>query len=398
MNRGGIAVNIRTSVLKRYYSDIPPTMSRNVVPDRSYVTPGMPPLDNSGKAVSFFEFWPAWLMYVPVVVQWLGLAVYYRSLSLPLIANPNIVSAGMVGFSKSGVLAQAQSPAQEWILLWVTHTLTKDSVSSQVGHLIQLMADNGLSFPVVGKPDMGCRGVGIKLINGESELHDYVAHYLVGSTLMLQRLADWEPEAGIFYVKYPNETKGRITSMALKYSPYVIGDGVSTLRELLAADARASQVAHLYEARHQDKLDDVIVKDQPFRLVFAASHCRGAVFRDGRQYVSEALTDRIDEILSQFPEFYYGRLDIKFSTIERLMEGKDLAIIEVNGASSESLHIWDNRTGLREAWSALLGQYGTLFRIGAMNRERGHTPPGLMSLWKAWRKEQTLSNHYPAPD
>ena len=398
MNRGAIATKIPPSLSHRCYSDTSHTMSRAVVPDHSYVTPGMPPLDSSAKAVSFFEFWPVWLMYGPVVLQWLALSLYYRSLSLPLIANPNMPSSGMVGFSKSDFLAQAQASSRSWILPWVTHTVSQEPVASQLAQLVRRMIDAGLSFPVVGKPDMGCRGVGIKLIERQSELYDYLSYYPVGSALMLQQLADWEPEAGVFYVRHPDEEKGRIVSMALKYSPYVVGDGMSTLHQLLAADTRARQIMHLYVARHRDRLDQVIAKGQPFRLVFAASHCRGAVFRDGRQYITEALTDRINEIMSGFPEFYYGRLDIKFSTVERMMEGNELAIIEVNGASSESLHIWDNRARLGEAWSALFGQYRTLFKIGAMNKKRGHTPPGLMSLWKAWRAEQTLSSHYPATD
>ncbi len=399
MNYSDIAVKISQPCVKRTYSDTyHNTMSRAVMPDGGYVTPGMPPLEPSVRAVSFFEFWPSWLIYGPVAIQWLMLSLYYRSLSLPLIANPNILSAGMVGFSKSELLAQAQSSAQKWILPWVTHTLTEYSVADQTSQLLQSLTDNKLLLPIVGKPDMGCRGVGIKLITTESELYDYVKHYPVNSTLMLQRLADWEPEAGVFYVRYPNEAKGRIVSMALKYSPYVVGDGTSTLRQLLAADARASQVTHLYETRHQDKLDQVIVKNEPFRLVFAASHSRGAIFCDAKQYITEALTHRIDEIMLGFPEFYYGRLDIKFNTVEHLMQGEDFAIIEVNGASSESLNIWDKRTKLREAWATLFSQYHTLFKIGAMNRQRGYTPPGILSLWRAWRMEQALSKHHPATD
>ena len=398
MNPVDIAGKITESSLIHSYSDNFHTMSRAVVPDRSYVASGMPPLDTSGKAVSFFEFWPTWVMYAPVALQWLLLSAYYRSFSLPLIANPNIPSAGMVGFSKSEFLAQATEESQESILQWVTAELTDEPVLQQVDALMQALAGKGLSLPIVGKPDMGCRGVGIKLINNRAELEDYVSYYPVGSTVKLQRLADWEPEAGIFYIRYPNEEHGRIISMALKYSPYVIGDGVSTLRELLAADVRAGQISHIYEERHKDRLDKVIPKDEPFRLVFAASHCRGAVFRDAREYVTDALTQRIDKVLLGFPEFYYGRVDIKFDNIERLMAGEGFSIIEVNGASSEALHIWDNKASLGEAWAALLNQYGTLFKIGAINRQNGHKPPGILSLWKAWRKEQNLSNHYPTTD
>jgi len=58
-------------------------------------------------------------MYIPVVIQWLLLAARYRSLSLPLIANPGIPLSGMVGVSKSAVFDLAGDTARQWILPWI---------------------------------------------------------------------------------------------------------------------------------------------------------------------------------------------------------------------------------------------------------------------------------------
>jgi len=364
----------------------------------TYISPGMPQLKKSDKILSLFEFWPLWIMYFPVVIQWLMLSLYYRSLSLPLIANPNISTGGMVGYSKSGLLEQASPVAHEALLNWVTYIVSEQPVSEQLEQIMEMLANNHLSLPIVAKPDLGCRGVGIKLINTEAELQSCLKHYPPDSALMLQQLADWEPEAGIFYVRHPGEERGRIISLALKYTPYVVGDGKSTLHELLLADERIKQVIHLYKERHEDKLDEIIQDGQPFRLIFAASHSRGAIFRNGEEYISSALTTYVDDVMSSLPEFYYGRLDVKFNNIESLMQGQDIAIIEINGTASESLHIWDKETKLTEAWSVLLKQYRILFRIGAMNRERGYTPPGILSLWKAWRSEQALTAFYPPTD
>ena len=51
-------------------------------------------------------------------------------------------------------------------------------------------------------------------------------------------------EAGIFYIRHPDEATGRITSMTLKHPPVVTGDGRSTLRALILADDRAGRVPH----------------------------------------------------------------------------------------------------------------------------------------------------------
>ena len=78
--------------------------------------------------------------------------------------------------------------------------------------------------------------------------------------------------------------------------------------------------------------------------------------------------------------------------------GKNFEIIEINGASSESINIWDRNTSLVEAIKTLLQQYGTLFKLGHANRRQGHKPPGIMALYRAWRHEKELVRQYPGND
>jgi len=42
-----------------------------------------------------WEFWPAWVFYFPVAVNYLWLAIRYRSFTLPTAANPGIFSGGL---------------------------------------------------------------------------------------------------------------------------------------------------------------------------------------------------------------------------------------------------------------------------------------------------------------
>ena len=98
------------------------------------------------------------------------------------------------------------------------------------------------------------------------------------------------------------------------------------------------------------------------------------------------------------PDFYYGRLDVKFKDIESLEKGETLEIIEINGASSESIYIWDKDTTFKEAIRALLWQYATLFKIGAFHRSQGKKAPTLRTFLKHWRTERHLTKHYPLTD
>jgi hypothetical protein len=358
----------------------------------------MPALDVSGKQTSFFEFWPTWLVYLPVVLQSLLLALRYRSLTLPLIANPRLPLSGMVGVEKSALLKQAGGRCQQVILPWFVHLRTDAELSLQLSQLEQTIKARQFTFPLVCKPDIGCRGSGVKLVQDRQQLLATLQCYPPGAGMFVQTLASWEPEAGIFYVRHPHQDHGDIISMALKYTPYVVGDGQRSLRQLIADDQRAGELQHLYFQRHADQLETVIAAGQPFRLVFAASHCRGAIFRDARSYISEALVARIDQLMQDIPEFHYGRLDIKFKDIDSLQRGEQLQIVEINSASSESLHIWDRNTSLSEAITSLLFQYRTLFKLGASNRRRGYTTPRLGQLLAAWKKERQLTRSHPATD
>lgn len=364
----------------------------------AYVPDGMPALDLSGRQYSFFEFWPSWLMYIPVGALWLLLALRYRSLSLPLIANPAVSLSGMVGVPKSAILKLAGEEANKSILPWIVFEAGNDAPAAQCERVEAAMTAAGLNYPVVGKPDIGCRGAGVKLLRDSDALKACLEQFPAGAPVMLQRLSGWEPEAGIFYVRDPVDEKGSITSLTLKYTPYVVGDGVRTLGELTAADPRAGGLLHLYEQRNVKHWNEVIPAGEPFRLVFSASHCRGAVFRDGGNLITSELTRAMDRIFDDMPGFYYGRLDVKFRDVERLRAGRDLQIVEINGASSESIHIWDRRTGLETAIKTLLQQYRTLFKLGYAHQNRGCKPPGLWPLFKAWRYESKLVKQYPAND
>ena len=363
-----------------------------------YTPPGMPSLDMSGKQVSFFEFWPSWVMYFPVILQTLVLAVRYRSLTLPLLANPRLPLSGMVGVPKSQLLAQAEGACQQAILPWFLHTRNDTALDEQAADIEQHASKQALTYPMVCKPDIGCRGSGVKLVKDKQQLTDVLKHYPVGASLMIQAPASWEPEAGVFYVRHPEQPQGRIISLALKYTPYVVGDGQRTLQQLIKDDARAGELQHLYLQRHQQQLDTVLADGQAFKLVFSASHCRGAIFRDASEHITPQLTAEIDRLMQQLPDFHYGRLDVKFRDIDSFRQGQDIEIIEINSASSESLHIWDRNTPFKEAIKALLFQYRTLFQIGAANRKRGFRPPKLSALLAAWKKERTLTSHYPETD
>lgn len=369
----------------------------NVIP-QGMVNAGMPVLEQPKRVISPFEFLPAWFFYTPVVLQSAVLSMAHRDWALPLIANPAIKLSGMVGESKHDIFTSAGETANQWILPFITLVKSSNHTDDLLNESLQQLDAANLSYPLVAKPDLGCRGVGVKLIHSNQQLRDYIDSFPLSGRFLLQKKSPYSAEAGVFYVRQPGETKGRIISITLKYSPYVVGDGQSTLQQLIDKCPRAGKLQHLYLPRHSEHLDLVIPANNQFQLAFAGSHSRGAIFRDGNQFITPALEQQLDTILTEFEGFNYGRLDIKFRDIHALMNGECFDILEINGASSEAAHIWDSDTRLKDIFSTLLTQYRLLYQIGAKQKKQGHKTPSLGALLQAWREEKRLTQRYPMTD
>ncbi len=363
---------------------------------------GMPPLEQDGAPLSFFEFWPMWAFYPPVALYAAWLMLRYRGALLPTVANPSFPGGGFVGESKADILALAVEHLPEWVAPFVAIDRPQGeaapTLSQECDAALAALRHAGIELPVVAKPDLGCRGAGVKLVRSRADLASYLTDFPRGARFLLQRLVPFEGEAGIFYCRTPGQERGRVVSITLKYFPYVIGDGRRTLRELIHADARAGRLAHLYLRRHAARLDDVPAVGEAIRLAFAGSHSRGAIFRDGSALVTPAMEARFDAIARSMPEFHFGRFDVRFERFADVQAGHGFQIVEINGAGAESTHIWDRKTGLLQAWGALMRQYRWLFQIGAANRARGHKPMPLRDFLRAWRREKFLTPHYPATD
>lgn len=256
----------------------------------------------------------------------------------------------------------------------------------------------GLRYPVVVKPDIGCNGSGVRLLRDRAALTGYLQAYPAGETIVLQHYVEEPNEAGIFYVRHPDEPVGRITSVTIKQPPVVVGDGRSTLRTLILADERAGLVPHLYLDRLKDRLELVPEQGENVQLVFVGNHCKGSIFQDGTTMVTPALTEAIDRFARAIPEFYFGRIDVRFGSVAALRRGVGFRVIEVNGAGSEPTHIWDPRTKLLDAWRTQFFHYGSAFRIGAANRRRGFASSGVAAMYRAWMRQRRLMAVYPLSD
>ena len=343
------------------------------------------------RVLSPFEFWPDWLFYAPVVLQWIWLGLRYGDMSLPTLANPTIETGGLCGESKSEILGIAGPTAREWIAPWLVFQAGIDDP-------VTLAEASGFGWPMVLKPDIGCNGAGVKLVQNAAALTALVPEYPHGVRLLLQKYVPEPGEAGLFYIRFPHEAVGRVTSLTLKFVPAVTGDGRSTIEALVRADPRAGKVPHLYLPRLASRRAHVPAMGEVVPLVFTGNHCKGSVFVNGADAITPALARQVDEIARDIPSFHFGRIDVRYGSEAALRLGKDFTIIEVNGAGSEATHIWDARCTLWEAYATQFTHYRAAWEIGRANRRDGYRSSGLRIMYNKWRLQRRLMASYPTND
>ena len=341
-----------------------------------------------------WEFWPMWLFYPPVILHYLWLVIKYRGVMLPTAANPGIFAGGIVGESKMKTLCDLMATSPEFTA--EAELIKGETPGDRLASLREICERRDISHPFILKPDLGQRGAGIKLIRNESQAEAYLKES--DAQLLVQRFAACPHEVGIFYYRFPNETRGQIFAITEKVFPFITGDGKSTLSELIWRDDRARFMAANYLRRLGSRQNEILPEGQKQFLVQAGNHAQGCIFRDGMRLNSQALEECIDDISRKASGFFIGRYDIRYASEEDLRAGKNFQIIELNGAGAEATSIYDARTALWQAYRTLFKQWDLICAIGAENRRRGVVPMSVSECWSAWRSYVALSSKYPAAD
>ncbi len=341
-----------------------------------------------------WEFWPAWLFYFPVGANYLRLALKYRGFTVPTAANPGIFSGGFVGESKIATLRDLTATSPEFTA--EAHLLEGSTPTERLAFLHRYCEEHRINYPFILKPDVGQRGVGVKLIRSPEQASAYLQQ--TAARLVIQRYAPGPKEVGVFYFRFPHETHGRIFAITEKIFPTITGDGQRTVEELIWSDARARLVAEKYLQRLGERRLEVLRAGEALKLVEAGNHAQGCIFRDGAPLWSEEFERRIDEISQRLGGFFIGRYDIRYASDADLRAGRDFQIIELNGAASEATNIYDARNSLFSAYRTLFRQWELVFAIGAANRKLGSSSTNLALLWRSWRATNALVATYPPAD
>lgn len=307
-----------------------------------------------------WEYWPFWVVHAPLFPYWLWLSLKARSLIFFSASNPGILMGGMFGESKFDILNKV--PA--------THRprtrLMKNSATRP--EIMQMMAEEGLKFPVIFKPDLGERGWMVKKISTEEEIDRYLEKIKI--SFLVQEFVDLPLEFGVFYVRFPGEPSGRVTSIVGKEMLSVTGDGRSTLENLIGQQDRAWLQWETLRHDYQNRLSEVILAGQKIELVSIGNHCLGTKFLNANHLINDRLSASFDAISKQVDGFYFGRYDLRTASMQDLEAGR-VMVMELNGCGAEPAHIYHPGFSIVEAIRVLFRHWHDIYRVSTENHRHG---------------------------
>ncbi len=307
-----------------------------------------------------WEYWPFGIVQFPVILYFFWLSIRARSPFFFSASNPGIVMGGMFGESKYEVLKKvAQQYTAATAVIQVP--ITKNGV-------LKIMDEHNFKLPVIFKPDLGERGFMVKRIAGEQDIEQYLLK--MKYDFLVQELIELPLEFGVFYLRFPHQAKGKVTSIVMKEMLSVTGDGRSTLQELILNKDRAKLQWETLKKNYHYQLTEVVPMNKTMELVSIGNHALGTKFLDGGYLINEKLSDTFDQISREIDGFYFGRFDLKCASLEDLYSGR-IKIVELNGCGAEPAHIYHPGYSLFKAIKVLLDHWQAIFLIARENAQRG---------------------------
>ena len=311
--------------------------------------------------LTHWEYWPMEVVYFPVFFYWIYLSIRARSLFFFSASNPGIETGGMLGEVKFDILKRIPEAYRTPTLFF--------GYPFQAKQVLTQLAEAHWSYPFIFKPDIGERGNGVEKIENETQALTYLS--TCSYNILVQPFVSYPIELGVFYYRYPSQESGHVVSVVAKDFLKVKGDGMSSLSELIGANPRAALQTERLRKKYPKQWNEVLIKNDELLLEPIGNHCRGTSFRNANGIINEQLVSVFDTISKQIDGFYFGRFDLKCRSMEDLMKGEGISIMELNGAGSEQGHIYHPGFSFFTAVKTILQQWRILFEISVENHKKG---------------------------
>ncbi len=332
----------------------------------------------------YWEFWKPLRFYLPLAPWIAWQAARAGGPTVITAANPAIEHGGLTGESK-WALDQRMRVHNAAYLPRTTLLELREPLPRRLARAREFMEREALDYPVVLKPDVGHRGLGVLVARDDDALVRRLRATKLD--LLLQEYVAGQ-EYGVYYLRYPKWPRGQVPSVCAKVPLVLTGDGVSTLERLILDDHRAVSMAPVFLRRFRARLEEVPAAGARVKLVEIHAHSLGAMFVDRADLRAPALARAIDTISqSTAPSLYIGRYDVRAASPVALQSG-EFKVIEFNGITGEPGDMYDPRNSLWSGWRRMSAHWRHAYEIGAANHRRGAPISSLRDILEELRRER----------
>jgi hypothetical protein len=314
------------------------------------------------------EYWPWYLVYAPLLPQYLYYSLLSRSWVWFTNVNTSIPLSGFFGESKKDILDKIHTIYKP-LALFIDKPVSSHTLKRMVNEM-------GIDFPFILKPDEGERGIGVAKITNEQDLELYLLR--ADFPLIAQEFVAHPLEFGVFYSRIPGTNKGRVISLTGKQFLTVIGDGEQTIAELVSKTTRG--LMQLRRLGLECDIEEILPKGHVHLLEPIGNHSRGTLFYDAGYLITEDMNTLFTDIAKSIGGFQFGRFDLRVNSVEALSTGANIRVLELNGISSDPTHIYDPKLSYWEVARYLVGHLHILYCLSREQKQKGVLPASLAEV------------------
>ncbi|MEL7119605.1 MAG: hypothetical protein AAFO07_09195 [Bacteroidota bacterium] len=326
-----------------------------------------------------WEYWPFYLTQLPVLFIWFLLGIRTGKFGFLTIVNPAIETGGLFGESKMDILKMIPTP-----YLPLSFFVKKNDHDFQKWKTT--LINEKIELPFIVKPNRGERGLLVEKINTWEEFQEYLQES--NFDFIIQEYIHDPLELSVLCYRIPKTNEARITSICEKEMLYVIGDGTSTLEELVGSKPRAILQKERMAKKHADSWNKVVQNGVTFILEPIGNHARGTKFLNTNLEIDQTLTKLFISVLDQMEDVHYGRFDIRAKSWESLRQEGTFKVMEFNGVGSEPAHIYDPTYPIWKAYVDLYKHWKIMYRIYQTTKKEGHRPMSFKELLTSYKAYQ----------
>lgn len=292
-------------------------------------------------------------------------------------ANPSIYLGGMLDERKSDIyklIPKANMP---------TTKIVRPNEKNKSHKILSTF-----KFPIVIKPNIGYKGFMVKKIDTIEELEANL-NFFQEREIVVQEFLAQEHEYAVMYF-YINETNFGVSSLIEKHLPSIKGNGRNNVRQLISQLNNPFLNKAWVLSKHHNILESIPAQNAVITIDHVGNYSRGSSFEDLNHCIDSKLVAVMKNFFGNLKGMNFCRIDLKADSLEDLRSGK-FKVLEINGAKSEPLHIYDPRVSILDIFKAIHLHWKILFKVVQANIRDLHYPSSLDGI-KAYFSLKKLMN------